>query len=328
MVEEQPAPSPGWGEVLLRVAATGICGSDTHGYTGETGRRKPGMVMGHETAGIVAELGAAVSGVQVGTPVAMQPVLSCGACAFCRKGDNNLCAERRIIGVEPALQGSYADFIVVPAANAIPLPAGVTPEVGALAEPLAVGWHAARVAGEVGGRSAAVIGAGPIGLACLTALQRLDAAEVLMVEPNPHRAEHARRLGARLLQATDAPAVDVVLDAVGTSATLAAGLQMARRGGTVVIVGMNAPEIGFKLFDVVTEERTVRGAFCYAASEFYDAVQFLGTKGGVRLATLIEKRVGFDQVAEAFAAYAAGRESALKTLLVPALGSADAADQL
>src|SRR4051794_715142 len=167
-LEEIPRPQPGKGEVLVEVKAAGICGSDIHGYTGASGRRTAGMVMGHELAGIVSELGPDVEGVQVGTRVAINPLLYCGECADCRSGNEQLCRNRRTIGVNTGLLGGFAEFVTAPARNAVPLGNEISFAEGSMAEPLAVGLRASTVAGPWPSVSSsqplAILGGGTIGL--------------------------------------------------------------------------------------------------------------------------------------------------------------------
>src|SRR3954467_8701869 len=138
-LEEIPAPTPGPGEALVQVKAAGICGSDIHGYTGASGRRTAGMVMGHELAGVVTELGPGAEGVEVGARVAVNPLLYCGEGPACRAGNEQLCRKRRSIGVNMGLLGGFADFVTAPVRNLAPLADQISFAEGSMAEPLAVG---------------------------------------------------------------------------------------------------------------------------------------------------------------------------------------------
>ncbi|HEX3206723.1 MAG TPA: alcohol dehydrogenase catalytic domain-containing protein, partial [Propionibacteriaceae bacterium] len=143
-VEERPDPVAGPGQVVVDVIATGICGSDFHGYSGENGRRHPGQIMGHETVGRVRELATDVAGLTVGELVTVNPVMSCHACPACLSGQEHWCTRRVVLGVAPEIPAAFADRVVVPAANIVPLPDDMPEELGALVEPLAVGYHAVR----------------------------------------------------------------------------------------------------------------------------------------------------------------------------------------
>src|SRR5919201_3945717 len=193
---EDAEPLPvGPGEVRVAVRAVGVCGSDVHGYAGVNARRVPGMVMGHEAVGVVAEIGGGVDEARVGDVVAINPITSCGECEFCVAGLENLCERRRIYGCVPELTGGYAETIVVRAANAIPFNGPAPREWGALVEPLSVGAHAAGV-GEIGsGDDVFVVGGGPIGVAAALAARRRGARRVVVSEPLGHRRAVAEQLG-------------------------------------------------------------------------------------------------------------------------------------
>ena len=248
-VEERDDPVPGEGDVLVRVAATGICGSDVHGFTGENGRRQPGQIMGHETVGHIGALGAGVAeshGVRVGDTVTVNPLISCGRCPACQAGLQQSCPDRRIIGVDPTIVSAFAEQMVVPAGNVVALPAGMPVEHGALVEPLSVGYHAARRGDCRPADSVLVIGAGPIGQACILAAQRLGATRVVVTEPAPHRRALAASLGAVAVDPAATAGADVhaalggpatlVLDAVGSTASYADAVRFTSFGARVVLV--------------------------------------------------------------------------------------------
>ncbi|MDF5757034.1 alcohol dehydrogenase catalytic domain-containing protein [Spongiactinospora sp. TRM90649] len=324
-VEERPDPRPGEGEALLRIAATGICGSDLHGFTGTNGRRVPGQVMGHETGGRVAALGPGVTGLSEGDPATVNPVLSCGRCAACRAGRENHCPDKRVLGVDPSLSAAFGEYVIVPAGNVVPLPEGLPVELGALVEPLAVGFHAAGRGGVREGDGVLVIGGGPIGQSAVLAARRAGAARVLVSEPDPGRAALCERLGATPLSPDEpldaqvaghlgGPA-DVALDAVGASATIAGALAATRLGGMVVLVGMAAPRVELPAYAVSTEERSLVGSFSYSAAEFADAAAWAGDSPSL-LAGLVERRVSLAEAPAEFTAMAAGRGGAGKVLVL------------
>ncbi|MBO0731124.1 MAG: alcohol dehydrogenase catalytic domain-containing protein, partial [Acidimicrobiaceae bacterium] len=226
-VEDVPDPDAADGDVLLEVLATGICGSDLHGYTGESGRRQPGQVMGHES---VARVLTDRSGTYPpGCLVTVNPVIGCGVCDACRAGRTQRCGRRVIVGVAPDVVSAFAQRMTVPAGNVVALASEAPEEIGALVEPLAVGYHAAR-RGAVGpGTAVLVIGGGPIGQAAALAARRLGAAGILVSEPDEFRRGKLAALGIAAVDPTRTPAdqilgllggsADVVIDAVGTSET-------------------------------------------------------------------------------------------------------------
>jgi threonine dehydrogenase-like Zn-dependent dehydrogenase len=316
-VEDRPDPVPGRGEALLRVIATGICGSDLHGFTGENGRRVPGMVMGHETVGRVVGTGPDTPAPPAEV-VTFNPVLSCGSCPTCTSGAGYRCPQRRIIGVTPDISAAFADLVVAPVANLVPLSAGISAELGALVEPLAVGRHAVARAGVLDGMDVLVVGGGPIGQA--VALAVTSAAGSLRVsEPSRPRRDLLTSLDLEVLDpgGSTAPAdgsADVVIDAVGSSGSIGAALAACRPGGRVVLVGMNEPQLHVPAYQVSVDERSVVGSFCYTHDEMLAAAAALEADPA-RYAQLIEARVAVEEAPAAFAALARGELAASKVLV-------------
>ena len=328
-VAEVPDPEPGPGDVLVEVLATGICGSDIHGYSGENGRRVRGQVMGHETVGRVLAVGSGVPGdaVAVGDAVTVNPVLWCGRCRQCAAGREQACPDKRVIGVAPELHSAFAERMAVRAENVVRLPAGMPVEHGALVEPLAVGYHALVRGGCGAGETVLVLGGGPIGQACVLAALRMGAERVAVSEPSPRRRELNARLGAAVVDpgTADVPAAvraaldgepTLVVDAVGSSGTLATAFACAPIGATVVLVGMGAPALDVAAYEISTRERSVVGSFCYSAAEFRDTAQWAATVPDA-LATLIEGRTDLDGAPASFEALARGTEQASKVLVYP-----------
>jgi 2-desacetyl-2-hydroxyethyl bacteriochlorophyllide A dehydrogenase len=307
------------GEVRVRVHSVGVCGSDVHGYAGVNARRAPGMVMGHEAVGTVLE-GAELS---AGTRVAINPVVGCGECVYCRAGDDNVCESRRIYGCVPGLAGAYADEVVVRAANAVPFDGDVPFEWGALAEPLSVGARAARVGNIDGDDEVLVVGGGPIGLSAGLACRRRGASRVVVSEPLPHRREVAARLGFETLdpssEATPRSTMTKSVECVGHGATLRAALEAVRPQGLVVFVGLAEETIELTPTPLMVGERVIAGSSAYASYDFRDTVAWIAS-GSEDLTPLIEHRVDLDGLPDVFEAYADGRLDAVKTLLQPAAG--------
>lgn len=329
-VEELSDPSPGAHDVLVRVLATGICGSDIHGFAGETGRRHPGQVMGHETVGHVEALGsdvAADGGLQPGRLVTVNPVLSCGRCPACAAGSEQSCAQRQVIGVTPQIVSAFAGLLVCPASNVVTLPDTMPVEYGALVEPLSVGYHAARRGGCSGDDRILVIGGGPIGQACTLAARRLGAHRIVVSEPNPRRRDLVASLGAevvspeaedlrdRVSDALGGPAT-LVLDAVGTTSSLADAVRCSAFGSRVVLVGMGSPRIELAAYAVSAEERTVVGSFAYSAQDFSETAAWVSTTPE-GLSGLVDGRVDMHDAPGAFAELARGESEASKVLVYP-----------
>jgi threonine dehydrogenase-like Zn-dependent dehydrogenase len=325
-VEDRPDPEPAPGEVVLQVTATGICGSDIHGFTGENGRRIPGQVMGHESVGRIVAVGAGVDGIRTGQPATFNPVILGPDAAAYGAGHEYRSPSRRIIGVAPERSAAFAERVAVPAANVVALPEDMPEEYGALVEPLAVGFHAAVRGQCAPGDKVLILGGGPIGQACYLGVSRLGAQNVLVSEINAHRVDLLTGLGARTVSpGPDLPdrvaavlggPADLVIDAVGIDATLADALACSPPGGRVVLVGMGAPKLGVDAYAVSTQERTIIGSFCYAAAEFRDTAAWVGTSPA-EVGRLIEGRVDLDGAQDAFTRLGRGEATESKILVFP-----------
>lgn len=325
-VEEIEHPAPGPGEVLIAVRAIGICGSDIHGYTGASGRRTAGMVMGHEFAGEVAALGPGVSGPAVGTRVAVNPLLTCGECPDCRAGQEQLCRVRRTIGVNTGTRGAFSEFVTAPAQNAIPLADGVSYAAGTLAEPLAVGLRAVAVAAPAAGQPIAVLGGGTIGLCTLLACREAGAGPVYVTDVAAHKRAMIARLGGEPLDAGRADLVAVargatggrgfpaIIDAVAVSGTIRQALPALAPAGTLVLVGLATPLIEVGLYDLVPQERMIKSAYAYTVAEYRQAVELLNT-GQVDAGPLVEARCPLAEAPAMFARLAAGEVEAVKVVV-------------
>lgn len=322
-IQDRPERDPGPGEVQVRIAATGICGSDIHGYTGHTGRRHPGQVMGHETVGHVSRVGRGVAGVSEGDLVTINPVMSCGTCESCKAGAEQSCVALRVFGVVPDHDAAFAEYATVPSTNIIRLPKLDQPILGALVEPLAVGFHAARIGGVRSAERVLVIGGGPIGQAAALAARRLGADEVSVSEVSPARSNLLARLGFDCLHPDDlvkepdsAGNPTIVIDAVGNSETLTAALTVSAKRARVVLVGMADPTLSIPAYRLSVDERTIIGSFCYSFADFRDTAEWVESNGDV-VAPLIDHSVPLDQGPEVFRKLGEHSLEAHKILLVP-----------
>ncbi len=313
-IEERALPEPGPGEVRIRVAFVGICGSDLHGYTGESGRRVAGMVMGHEASGWIEALGSGVDGPPLGTPVTFNPSLACSG--GCGHRIENQCAELRVIGVTPEIQGAFADAITVPADRIVPL-GPISLEWGAGIEPLAVGLQAVRRAELSEGQSVLVVGGGMIGQCVARAARLAGAADVTVSDVLQARGDQAVASGFRGVtpeQVPDLAPFDVSFDAVGISPTAAAAVQGVRKGSTVCFVGLGLSEVTIPLFDVVVAERKIVGTFAYTDSVFEETSDHLAA-GRLEVGSLIGSVESFEDIAEAFEALATQERVDAKVLM-------------
>lgn len=325
-VEDRPAPAPGEGEVLIRIVATGICGSDVHGYTGENGRRFPGQIMGHESVGRIAALGdgAEPFGLAVDQPVTFNPVVVPVEDAETYAGREQHNPRKYVIGVAPEHDASFAEYVIVPARNVVALADDMPIEFGALIEPIAVALHAVRRVRSEGDRRALVVGGGPIGQSVVLALKLEGIEQVYVSEVDPARRALCERLGAEVVDPAaesvtdrvmaDGGLVDVALDAVGITPTLTDALNATVFGGRVCLVGMGSPEVAFPAFRVSTEERSIVGSFTYAAQDFVDAAAYVA-RGGTEIGELISREVAPEEADAAFAALAEGDGTPGKVLV-------------
>ena len=254
---EVPDPAIEPDEVLVEVRACGICGSDVHGIDGSTGRRIPPVIMGHEAAGVIAEVGSAVSGWRVGERVTFDSTVYCGECPFCRAGRLNLCDNRRVLGVscdEYRRDGAFAEFVAVPQRILDRLPEGLTFEQAAMVEALSIAFHAAGRTPIRINDTAAVVGTGMIGLLVVQTLRLAGCGRIIAIDLDPARLELAQAFGAdhvlRSDQADVAPQVreltggrgaDVAFEVVGITPTLQLAVACLAKGGSLGLVGNLSP---------------------------------------------------------------------------------------
>lgn len=319
VVDDIPEPACGPDDVVIDVHAVGICGSDVHGYSGESGRRALGMVMGHEASGVVGSVGERVSGVQPGDAVTFNPLLFCGECSACRAGRVTLCENRSVIGVTPTLQGAFAERIALRGRNVVPLPPGFRIEDGAVVEPTAVAVHTMRVAGIEAGQRVGIAGAGPIGLLCGHVARVAGAGEVWVSDLQQDRLRIAERLGLRAATPEELSAAapfDVVVDAVGIAPTLRSALAAVRPGGTVAVVGLGVPNLDFGLYELVVPEKRLVGSFAYDVADFAAAVELVAAEGSP-IPGLVDRTVGLEEAQDAFLALADSRDPAIKVIVDP-----------
>lgn len=292
-----PVPTPAAQEVLIQVAACGICGSDVHGYDGSTGRRIPPLVMGHEAAGVIAALGEAVHGFTLGERVTFDSTISCGTCRFCKSGAINLCDRREVLGVscgDYRRNGAFAEFIAVPAHIVYRLPDSLGFTEAAMIEAVSVALHAVMLTEPEQGSTALVVGAGMIGLLIVQSLRVAGCGKIFVADIDPGRLQLAKKFGAdeilhvspavnseeiaaRVRALTGGYGADRVLEAVGTSTTVQMAIAAARKGATVTLVGNLAPEIALPLQSVVTRQIRLQGS-CASAGEYPQAINLMASK--------------------------------------------------
>ena len=330
-IAELPVPSAGPGDVLLRVEACGICGSDVHGYDGSSGRRIPPIVMGHEAAGTVAAMGDGVRGYAVGDRVTFDSTVYCGECAYCRRGEINLCNNRQVIGVscgDYRRHGAFAEFVAVPQRILYPLPETISFAEAAMLEAVSVALHAVRVSGAKGGETALVIGAGMIGLLTLQAARAAGCARVFIADVDATRLELARQVGAdeallcsgaelagEVLRLTGGQGVDLAYEAVGRNETVAAAIDSTRKGGTVTLIGNIAPEVTLPLQKVVTRQLRLQGS-CASAGEYPQAIELIAN-GKMQVKPLITAVASLEEGPRWFERLHAREPNLMKVILTP-----------
>ena len=312
-VDEVPEPEPNAGEVVVQSEAAGICGSEVEGYLGRMSNRVPPLVMGHEFAGTVTGVGAGVDRSWVGKRVAVNPIVGCGHCRYCVRGDRNLCPERFLVGV--GVPGGFASTAVVPERCLFEMPAGMDARLGALVEPLANGVHAIRSGAPAGATSAVVIGAGTIGLACMQAALLHGIELVTVLERHPTRRDHALRLGAHEAFASGdelKPGVDLVVDAAGADDTRRLAIEL-NPAGTAVFIGLHHDQTPLPWHTVIRGNHTVKGVFGYSDADFQQALDWLaeGRAGIGDLKAVLPLEEGPD----AFATLAEGPTADIKVFL-------------
>jgi 2-desacetyl-2-hydroxyethyl bacteriochlorophyllide A dehydrogenase len=324
-LREEPIPTLSEGEARVRSTYIGVCGSDTHAFHGRHPFIPIPYMPGHESTGVVEELGEGVTSVAVGDRVVVEPTIPCWDCKPCRSGAENLCENLQFFGCGYP-SGGMADQFAIRADRLHVIPDEISDLGAALIEPLSTPVHAGRIAGPLEGRAVAVLGAGTIGLLMLAVARWSGASKVVVTDPLPAKREAAVRLGAdAVVDATDADVVaqvraalgesaDVVFDCVAVKSTTAAAIDMALKGGTVVVVGV--PAADFELPMPIMQDRQIRlqGSATYVAQDFATSMEMIQA-GAVRPEDFITGRFPLDQAEKAFEASTSGEH--IKVLIHP-----------
>lgn len=255
-----PEPQPADDEVIVDVEACGICGSELHGIQ-HPGFRQPPLVMGHEFVGVDPQ----------GRRVVINPIVSCGTCDLCLRGQDQLCRSRSIIGIHRA--GGFGERVAVPRSQLHVIPDGLSWDAAALIEPLANAVHAWELVASLEPRRVGVVGAGTIGLVCLLVARHRGAEHVTVVDLSDERLERARALGATATGSVLEGEFDAVFDCVGLPSTRRTAVEVLRPGGRCVFLGLLSPDPGFDALGVVRQEKSISGSFAYPAADFAAAVE-------------------------------------------------------
>lgn len=329
-IADLPDPKPGDGEVLISVAACGICGSDVHGYDGSSGRRIPPIVMGHEAAGTIAALGKGVSAFSEGDRVTFDSTIFCGACPNCLRGDVNLCDHRQVLGVSCAefrRPGAFAQYVAVPSRSLYRLPAKLSFAEAAMLEAVSVALHGVSLAPATTGATALVLGAGMIGLLSLQALCAAGSSRIFVADVDSTRLKLAEQAGAtavlfakadlveQVMQLTGGAGVDLAIEAVGRNETVQASIESVRKGGAVVLVGNISPEVALPLQKVVTRQIRLQGS-CASAGEYPRAIELLAS-GAIQVKPLITAVAPLEEGPRWFERLYSREPNLMKVILTP-----------
>jgi L-iditol 2-dehydrogenase len=324
-------PHPGPGEVLVEVKACGICGSDIHGMDGSTGRRIPPMIMGHEAAGVITQLGAKVTGWNVGDPVTFDSTISCGHCYYCRQGRINLCDNRRVMGVSCAdyrQDGAFADYVVLPESILYRLPEGLAFEKAAMIEPVSVAFHAVHRVPFSIADTAIVVGAGMVGLFVIQALRLAGCGQIFAIDIDQGRLDLAYKLGAdagfrsdlqnvpaEVARLTHGRGADVGFEVVGVSSAVNTTIASLRKGGSMGLIGNLSPVVDFPLQAAVTREITLFSS-CASAGEYPACLEMLG-RGAINVTQLLSAVSPLREGNDWFQRLYARESGLLKVILKP-----------
>ena len=314
-----PVPEFAEDEVLIKVRACGICGSDVHGMDGSTGRRIPPIVMGHEASGDIVAVGSQTTGWKPGDRVAFDSTIFCGKCAYCLSGSVNLCDNRQVLGVsceDYRRQGAFAEFVAVPERVLCRIPEGLGYERAAMVEPVAVSVHGVFRAGVHPSDRVVVIGAGMIGLLVVQVLKARGVAEITAVDIDPEKRKLAAELGAdRTAESSVGMDLDASIEAVGITETVDMALRSVRKGGRVSLIGNFSPTVLWPLQVAVTRELSVFGS-CASQGDYEESLRLIAS-GSVQVDPLISARIGLGEAPGYFARLHAREPGLMKVMVCP-----------
>lgn len=298
-MQDLPSPHIGRGDALVRVRASGVCGSDLDGFLGRSKRRIPPLVLGHEFSGEIAQLGDEVPDFRVGDRVAVYPLVVCGQCRYCASGREQICPHRRVFGLD--FHGGLAECVAAPRRSLFLLPEKLNFVEGALVEPLANALHVINSVPAVQDATGVIFGGGPIGMMVFWAARHFGARAVAVVEVNPHRVARLRQLGVdfvvdgsqdpvrSLFEWTHGSGADFAVDAVGKAKCRANTVQSLSPGGVAVWIGLSSDEAEIDGRTVVTREIEIKGSYAYSRDDFARAISFL-TEGKLPVCDFVDER--------------------------------------
>ena len=325
MFQEIPVPEVKEDQVLVKIMYIGICGSDIHVYHGKHPFTKYPVTQGHEVSGEIVQLGAQVTGFQIGQKVTIEPQVYCGECYPCRHGKYNLCEELKVMGFQTT--GTASEFFAVDVSKVTPIPETMSYEEGAMIEPLAVAVHAVKQMGDVSGMNIAVIGAGPIGNLVAQTAKGMGAAKVMITDVSDLRLEKAKEcgidvcvntknhdFGEAMLDAFGPDKADVIYDCAGNNITMGQAIKYARKGSVIVLVAVFAGMAEIDLAVANDHELDIKSTMMYRHEDYVDAIR-LTEEGKVHLRPLISKVFAFQDYLKAYQYIDSNRETTMKVLI-------------
>lgn len=330
-LEDFPMPEYGDNDILIRVKACSICGSDIHGMDGSTGRRIPPIIMGHEASGIIEKVGNGVTGFKPGDRVTFDSMVYCGQCYFCRRGEVNLCDNRKVLGVSCAdyrMHGAFAEYVAVPQHIVYLLPEGVSFERAAMVEPLSIAFHAVRLSPVSLNSTAVVVGSGMIGLLVIQLLKAAGCGKVIAVDILQQKLELAKSSGAdfavnsndenaiaEIFKLTHNRGADVAFEVVGIAPSLNTAIASLKKGGTLALIGNLKASVDFPLQSVVTRQISIYGS-CASSMEYEDCLELINS-GRVDVDSFISAAAPLEEGPEWFRRLYAGEPGLMKVILMP-----------
>ena len=330
-ITEMPIPQIADDEVLVRVRACGICGSDIHGYDGSTGRRIPPLVMGHEAAGEIEHVGAGVKDFGAGDRVTFDSTVSCGRCDYCKAGQINLCDNRMVLGVscgDYRRHGAFAEYVSVPARILYKLPDSLPFERAALIEAVSIAVHAVSRHVPKPDDAVLVVGSGMIGVLVIQVLREKGCRNIIALDVDDDKLALAKRVGAartlngkdvdvpaRIREMTGGQGADASFEVVGHGSTVMNAIRSLRKGGKVVLIGNLSPKVEIPLQEVVSREISVLGS-CASSGEIPECIDLLA-RGAVDVDPLISLKASLDEAPQLFERLYGGDKRLMKVILQP-----------
>jgi L-iditol 2-dehydrogenase len=330
-VEEIEVPAPKENEVLIKLRAVGLCGSDIHYYEhGKIGNyvvEKP-IILGHEAAGEIVEIGKSVTNFKVGQRVTIEPGATCGVCEYCQSNRYNLCPDVEFLATPP-YDGAFCEYVAMRADLVFPIPDNMSYETAALVEPFSVGLHAIRRGGLEPNETVLITGMGPIGLLTAAAAKMAGAKTIIGVDLEQNRLDVAKRMGViytinlqkdsleeKVQEYTGGTGVDLAIDASGSPKAVAGGIASVRRGGRVTVVGLSSgDEVPVNMNDIVDNEIDIRGVFRYH-NTYPTAIEIL-SNGEIDIEQIITDKYSLDETSQAFKKAVTDKRNTLKVMVYP-----------